>query len=88
MLGLADKIMNSNANVSEERACSGAIRLMFNILNWNFTVSDKSSTKSNVLPSGIRHDTVMLKKFDRTLIKVVLFSPRKMNFENNSETSK
>ncbi|KAF3328040.1 Exportin-4 [Carex littledalei] len=69
MLGLADKIMNSNGNVSEERACSGAIRLMFNILNWNFTVSDKSSTKSNVLPSGIRHDTVVLKKFDRTLIK-------------------
>jgi hypothetical protein len=73
MLGLADKILSSSGNVSEERACSGAIRLMFNILNWNFVVSDKSSSKSNVLPSGIRHDAVMLKKFDRTLIKVVPF---------------
>ncbi|KAJ3682348.1 hypothetical protein LUZ60_014921 [Juncus effusus] len=66
--GLADKVVNSSGNLSEEKACSSAIRLMFNILNWNFTESDKSK-KSNVLSSGIRHDTVVLKKFDRTLIR-------------------
>jgi hypothetical protein len=66
----ADKIVNSNITIPEERACSAAVRLMFQILSWNFkhTVEhDNSDTKIN---SGLRSDTINLKKFERSVVKV------------------
>lgn len=47
---------------------------MFQILNWDFKHAanepDNSHSRINTLTSGIRHDAVMLKKFDHSLVKV------------------
>ncbi|XP_058101583.1 uncharacterized protein LOC131245863 isoform X3 [Magnolia sinica] len=72
-LRVADKIAGCNATVSEVKVCSTALRLMFQILNWNFqsTKSAAQGTKSRIHPftSGVRHDTMLLKKSDCVLVQ-------------------
>ena len=62
--------------MSEIKVCSAALRLMCQILNWNFkqaaSVSGPSSCKTHAFSSGIRHDTLLLKKFERSLVEVHL----------------
>ncbi|KAL6641078.1 hypothetical protein ACP70R_019259 [Stipagrostis hirtigluma subsp. patula] len=65
----ADKILNSNVSVPEERACSAALRLMFQILSWNFKHTVEHENLDAKINSGLRSDTINLKKFERSLVK-------------------
>ncbi|WOL04284.1 exportin-4 isoform X1 [Canna indica] len=68
-----DRIVGGYASASEEKVCSKALHFMFQILNWNFQKSssalDYSNNKSNLASSGIRHDVVQLRKFERSLVE-------------------
>lgn len=66
----ADKILNSNVTIPEERACSAALRLMFQILSWNFKHVVEHESSDAKINSGLRIDTINLKKFERSLVKV------------------
>ena len=66
----ADKILNSNGTIPEERACSAALRLMFQILSWNFKHTVEHESSDAKINSGLRIDTINLKKFERSLVKV------------------
>jgi hypothetical protein len=68
----ADKIVNSNVTIPEERACSAAVRLMFQILSWNFKHTVEHDNSDAKINSGLRNDTINLKKFERSLVKVLL----------------
>ncbi|GJM84806.1 hypothetical protein PR202_ga00512 [Eleusine coracana subsp. coracana] len=65
----ADKIVNSNVTIPEERACSAAVRLMFQILSWNFKHTVEHDNSDAKINSGLRSDTINLKKFERSLVK-------------------
>ncbi|PKU82773.1 hypothetical protein MA16_Dca006071 [Dendrobium catenatum] len=72
-ISLTDKIVSCNASFNEEKICSSAMRLMFQILSWNFRQStvppDLSNFKPNAFSAGIRHEATLLKKFERTLVQ-------------------
>ncbi|KAH7691116.1 Nuclear transport receptor exportin 4 (importin beta superfamily) domain-containing protein [Dioscorea alata] len=73
-VSFGDKIVGSAATtMSEIKVCSAALRLMCQILNWSFkqaaSVSGPSSSKTHAFSSGIRHDTLLLKKFERSLVE-------------------
>ncbi|KAG2537518.1 exportin-4-like isoform X1 [Panicum virgatum] len=65
----ADKILNSNVTIPEERACSAALRLMFQILSWNFKHTVEHASSDAKINSGLRIDTINLKKFECSLVK-------------------
>ncbi|XP_072146754.1 uncharacterized protein [Setaria viridis] len=65
----ADKILNSNETIPEERACSAGLRLMFQILSWNFKHTVEPESSDAKINSGLRIDTINLKKFERSLVK-------------------
>lgn len=71
-LSVTEKIVGGSATVSEDKVCSAALRLMFQILNWNFkhTTSNHSGDKTCLSTSGIRHEPSLLKKFERFLVQV------------------
>lgn len=62
--------MNSNETIPEERACSAGLRLMFQILSWNFKHTVEPESSDAKINSGLRIDTINLKKFERSLVKV------------------
>lgn len=66
----ADKILNSNVSVPEEKACSTALRLMFQILSWSFKHTVEHENSDAKINSGLRSDAINLKKFERSLVKV------------------
>ncbi|KAG0452958.1 hypothetical protein HPP92_025622, partial [Vanilla planifolia] len=70
---LTDNIIGCNASLSEDKACSLAMCLMFQILNWNFIQSSDtpslSKFESSQYSPGIRHGATLLKKFERTLVQ-------------------
>jgi hypothetical protein len=66
----ADKILNSTVTIPDERACSAALRLMFQILSWNFKHTVEHESSDAKINFGLRIDTINLKKFERSLVKV------------------
>lgn len=73
MFNSADRILNVNASVAEEKACSAAFRLMFQILSWSFKHNVEHANSEAKISSGLRSDAINLKKFERSLVKVQLF---------------
>lgn len=73
-ISLTDKIVGCNASLSEDKICSSAMRLMFEILNWNFRQStvhpDHVNFKPNEFSAGIRQEAILLKKFERIFVQV------------------
>lgn len=71
-LSVTDKIIGCGATVSED-VCSAALRLMFQILNWNFRQNtntlDNSKNKMKAWSYGIKYDTALLRKFERSLVQ-------------------
>lgn len=65
----ADKILNSTVTIPDERACSAALRLMFQILSWNFKHTVEHESSDAKINFGLRIDTINLKKFERSLVK-------------------
>ncbi|XP_020582079.1 exportin-4-like [Phalaenopsis equestris] len=72
-ISLTDKIVGCNASLYEDKICSSAMHLMFQILNWNFRRStlppELSNFNPNAFSAGIRHEAVLLKKFERTFVQ-------------------
>ncbi|KAJ0967573.1 hypothetical protein J5N97_024490 [Dioscorea zingiberensis] len=73
-VSVGDKIIGcAPIAMPETKVCAAALLLMHQILNWSFkqdsSVSDLSGNKTHVFSSGIRHDTLLLKKFDRSLVQ-------------------
>jgi hypothetical protein len=69
----ADKILNSNVTIPEEKACSAALRLMLQILSWSFKPTLEHENSDAKIKSGLRSDAINLKKFERSLVKVKSF---------------
>ncbi|XP_051186487.1 uncharacterized protein [Lolium perenne] len=65
----ADKILNSNVTIPEEKACSAALRLMLQILSWSFKPTLEHENSDAKIKSGLRSDAINLKKFERSLVK-------------------
>lgn len=70
-LSVTERIVGGSATVSEDKVCSAALRLMFQILNWNFKHigNDLSGDKTFLSDRGIRHEPSLLKKFERSLVQ-------------------
>ncbi|VAH04298.1 unnamed protein product [Triticum turgidum subsp. durum] len=66
----ADKILNSNVTIPEEKACSAALRLMLQILSWSFKPTLEHENLDAKIKSGLRSDAINLRKFERSLVKV------------------
>lgn len=64
--------MESNSDVPEVKVCNAALRLMHQILNWEFRYS-KGGTKGsiNVFSDGIRSDTSSLRKTECVIVQVI-----------------
>uniref|UniRef100_J3N3E7 Exportin-4 n=1 Tax=Oryza brachyantha TaxID=4533 RepID=J3N3E7_ORYBR len=69
VFNIADSILNGEAGVAEEKACSAAFRLMFQILGWNFKHNVEHANSEAKINSGLRSDAINLKKFERSLVK-------------------
>ncbi|XP_037406634.1 exportin-4 isoform X2 [Triticum dicoccoides] len=65
----ADKILNSNVTIPEEKACSAALRLMLQILSWSFKPTLEHENLDAKIKSGLRSDAINLRKFERSLVK-------------------
>ncbi|PWZ52067.1 Phosphoenolpyruvate carboxylase 1 [Zea mays] len=70
----ADKILNSTVTIPDERACSAALRLMFQILSWNFKHTVEHESSDAKINFGLRIDTINLKKFERSMWREILIS--------------
>ncbi|RWR81133.1 exportin-4 isoform X1 [Cinnamomum micranthum f. kanehirae] len=70
---VADKIIECDTAVSEVKACSVALRLMFHILNWNFrnstNVGEGTKNRINLFPCGGRRETMEIKKSECVLVQ-------------------
>ncbi|KAG8088719.1 hypothetical protein GUJ93_ZPchr0010g10091 [Zizania palustris] len=65
----ADSILSGSASIGEEKACSAAFRLMFQILSWSFKYNVEHENSETKMDSGLRSDAINLKKFERSLVK-------------------
>ncbi|KAE8791479.1 exportin-4 [Hordeum vulgare] len=65
----ADKVLNSNVTIPEEKACSAALRLMLQILSWSFKPTLEHENLDAKIKSGLRSDAINLRKFERSLVK-------------------
>jgi hypothetical protein len=73
-LCVANRIIESNSLVHEVKVCNAALRLMLQILNWDFRYNNNSTkTSINVFSAGARHDADSLKRFECTLVQVTSF---------------
>lgn len=68
-LGVTNRIIECRGALEEERVCSAALRLMFQILNWDFKCAADPLDASN---NRINHDVAMLRKFEFVLVQVTL----------------
>ncbi|KAG9445689.1 hypothetical protein H6P81_011817 [Aristolochia fimbriata] len=71
VLSVSDKILNSGATISEIKACSAALRFMFQIMNWDFKCTTSgvalSKLKRNSFGSGARLN--VLRKTECVLVQ-------------------
>lgn len=72
-LSVTNKIVESNSDVPEVKVCNAALRLMHQILNWEFRYS-KGGTKGsiNVFSDGIRSDTASARKTEAVIVQVLM----------------
>lgn len=70
-LSVTNKIMEPNAVILEVKVCTAALRLMLQILNWEFR-SDPTSMKAgiDVFSAGVRHDNASSKRSECVLVQV------------------
>lgn len=70
-LSVSNKIIESNSDVPEVKVCNATLRLMHQILNWEFRYS-KGGTKAsiNVFSDGIRLDIASSRKTECVIVQV------------------
>ncbi|KAB2018842.1 hypothetical protein ES319_D08G257300v1 [Gossypium barbadense] len=69
-LSVTNKIMEPNAVIPEVKVCTAALRLMLQILNWEFR-SDPTSMKAGIdgFSAGVRHDNASSKRSECVLVQ-------------------
>ncbi|GMY20514.1 exportin-4 isoform X2 [Fagus crenata] len=69
-ISVTNRIMESKSEVPEVKVCNAALRLMLQILNWDFRLNNNSTKASiNVFSSGARLDTDSSKRSECTLVR-------------------
>lgn len=70
-MSVTNKIIESDAAIPEVKACTAALRLMLQILNWEFR-HDTNSTKAgiNVFSAGVRRDSASSNRSECVLVQV------------------
>ncbi|KAK2968305.1 hypothetical protein RJ640_016237 [Escallonia rubra] len=71
-LSVANRIIGSNSAVPEVRVCSAALRLMLQILNWDFrynTNVEGAKKSIDVFSTGVRQDSNSPKRSDYALVQ-------------------
>lgn len=69
--GVTDKIVESSTEVPEVKVCTAALRLMLQILTWDFHYSCGDSAKTNidVFSAEVRHDTTNSRRSERIIVQ-------------------
>ncbi|XP_030472181.1 uncharacterized protein LOC115690086 isoform X2 [Syzygium oleosum] len=68
-LSVANKITESDSAVNEVKVCTAALRLILQILNWEFQCNSNGKKGVNVFSSGIRHDTALSSRAECILVQ-------------------
>ncbi|XP_010265025.1 PREDICTED: exportin-4 isoform X2 [Nelumbo nucifera] len=72
-LSVTNKVVECDSTAIEVKVCAAALRLMFQIMNWEFQCNksalDLAKKGLNMFSSGVRNDTVMLKKSECVLVQ-------------------
>ncbi|XP_057961919.1 uncharacterized protein LOC131153553 isoform X2 [Malania oleifera] len=70
---VTNRIMESNSEVPEVKVCTSALRLMLQILNWDFQYNTGSANGAkpsiNLFPNGDRQDNASLRRSDCNLVQ-------------------
>ncbi|XP_030949814.1 uncharacterized protein LOC115988988 [Quercus lobata] len=69
-LSVTNRIVESKSEVPEVKVCNAALRLMLQILNWDFHLNNNSTkTSINVFSAGARLDIDSSKRSECTLVQ-------------------
>ncbi|XP_010024949.2 exportin-4 isoform X2 [Eucalyptus grandis] len=68
-LSVANKITGSDSAADEVKVCTAALRLILQILNWEFRCNSNGKKGVNVFSSGIRHDTSLSSRTECILVQ-------------------
>ncbi|XWS57760.1 hypothetical protein CRYUN_Cryun09bG0200800 [Craigia yunnanensis] len=70
-LSVTNKIIESDAAIPEVKVCTAAVRLMLQILNWEFW-HDANSTKAgiNIFSAGVRHGSASASRSECVLVQL------------------
>ncbi|KAG6700565.1 hypothetical protein I3842_08G118500 [Carya illinoinensis] len=69
-ISVTNRIIESNSEVPEVKVCNAALRLMLQILNWDFRYNNNSTKSSiNVFSAVARHDTDSPRGSECTLVQ-------------------
>ncbi|XP_039157075.1 exportin-4 isoform X6 [Eucalyptus grandis] len=71
-LSVANKITGSDSAADEVKVCTAALRLILQILNWEFRCNSNGKKGVNVFSSGIRHDTSLSSRTECILVQISL----------------
>ena len=72
-LSVTNRIVESKSEVPEVKVCNAALRLMLQILNWDFHLNNNSTkTSINVFSAGARLDIDSSKRSECTLVQVMI----------------
>lgn len=71
-VAVTDRIVESDSEVPEVKVCTAAIRLMLQILNWDFRYSSSENAKTNVdvFSAKARLDPVYSRRSECILVQV------------------
>lgn len=71
----SNKIAESEAAIPEVKVCTAALRLMLQVLNWDFkcdaNVLDNAKRGINIFSAGLRGDVSSPKRTECTLVQVI-----------------
>lgn len=88
-LSVTNNIVQSDSEILEVKVCTAALRLMLQILNWEFqynTSAVEGTKKSiNVFSSGVRFDVSSAKRSDYALVQVSSLSFKYLSYSIHSD---
>lgn len=70
-MSVTNKIIESHSSVPEVKVCNATLRLMHQILNWEFRYSKGGTRASiNVFSDGVRLDNALSRKTECVIVQV------------------
>ncbi|PKI32160.1 hypothetical protein CRG98_047478 [Punica granatum] len=68
-LSVTSKILDSDLAAPEVKVCTAAMRLMLQILTWEFQYNRKGTKSINHFSAGVRHDNALTNRTDCILVQ-------------------